>query len=248
MGPEDRFERQNSFRERILFQSFADVEPNVCGLMVQNFSAGLSKRHSTCLLKLFLLNKNFFENFIDFSNHIPFLNWNIFDCFGKKIGWLSNLQSISPEEVFWEKQCFNERKILSSFLDFGRKTLGHSQNFSGCVSKLHDTNPEELFRKFFLRFGDPCCQFWTFRKMFWRFSETVYYERWGSSSKKTFFQKKCLFRIFFGVWANFFWILRTNCSRVAKMFFSEPRWTIWEKHCLTKINSFFFLRLWDKNI
>ena len=88
------------------------------------------------------------------------------------------------------------------------------------------------------------------KKYFVGFSETVFYERWGSSWKKTFFPKEMSIPKLFGAWAKFF----SDCGNklrqgsqnlihwfqmnsLRKTMFSKKSWFFFLPHTLTQKHS-----------
>ena len=89
-----------------------------------------------------------------------------------------------------------------------------------------------------------------FEKDFGGFSETVFYERWGSSWKKTFFPKEMSIPKLFGAWAKFFWIVGNKLRQgsqnlihwlqmnsLRKTMFSKKSWFFFLPHTLTQKHS-----------
>ena len=116
---------------------------------------------------------------------------------------LSISPSISPEEFYEKKNALMRGKFFCLFRTLSEKHSDVRKTFLAVdLNYILYIPRENFFSEYFLEVRWPFLLFLFFfqKKYFVGFSETVFYERWGSSWKKTFFPKK-------NVYSETFWSL-----------------------------------------
>ena len=178
------------------------------------------------------------------------MNWNIFHCFRKKIDWVVNFAFDYPEEFYERNNALMREKFFCLFQNLSEKRSDVRKTFLAedlnCIIHIQ--------RNFFGNFSwgsvTHAVIFELFEKDFGGFSETVFYERWGSSWKKTFFPKEMSIPKLFGAWAKFFWIVGNKLRQgsqnlihwlqmnsLRKTMFSKKSWFFFLPHTLTQKHS-----------
>ena len=161
---------KSSFKERSYFPIVFGLRAKLLWTFGPTFFGRVVKTAFYVAIETFFSEEKFFLK-SSWISLIIFQFWveTFSNALEKISAGLSNLPSISLDEVFEKNNVLMTENFFCLFQNLSEKSSAVRKTFLAADLNCIIHIQRIFFRKFFLRFGDPCWHFWTFRKKIWRF-------------------------------------------------------------------------------